>query len=156
MQGELRDIHLPDPVSWWPLAPGWYMLLILIIILIILAVYLINRWRHPSIKKMALIELTQIETDFVHHNNTHTLCSDISILLRRVAISYGTRNKEAAITGEAWLKHLNNLCGQTIFTPELSNFLLQAPYQLRPQVAVDQFIAASRQWIELLPRRKRS
>ena len=24
---QLADIHLPDPVSWWPLAPGWWMLL---------------------------------------------------------------------------------------------------------------------------------
>jgi hypothetical protein len=23
----LRDIHLPEPISWWPLAYGWWILL---------------------------------------------------------------------------------------------------------------------------------
>ena len=21
----LRDLHLPDAISWWPLAPGWWL-----------------------------------------------------------------------------------------------------------------------------------
>ncbi|MBT3527943.1 MAG: DUF4381 domain-containing protein, partial [Porticoccaceae bacterium] len=35
MQGdplaELRGIHLPDPISWWPLAPGWWVLIVIFI-----------------------------------------------------------------------------------------------------------------------------
>ena len=37
MGGQLKAIHGLDPISWWPLAPGWWIsaLLILLSILII-------------------------------------------------------------------------------------------------------------------------
>ena len=25
----LRDLHLPDAIGWWPLAPGWWVLIAL-------------------------------------------------------------------------------------------------------------------------------
>ena len=40
---KLHDIHLPDPISWWPMAPGWYALLILVFILIGLLIYVTRR-----------------------------------------------------------------------------------------------------------------
>lgn len=69
MQDELRDIHLPDPVSWWPPAPGWYGVLLLLIIFSALAWWLAKKWR-PSFKKLALLELQTIEQSFSHHHNT--------------------------------------------------------------------------------------
>jgi hypothetical protein len=29
---DLRDVHLPDPISWWPPAFGWWMIMGLLII----------------------------------------------------------------------------------------------------------------------------
>ena len=28
----LRDIQLPDAVSWWPLAMGWWLLLLVMVV----------------------------------------------------------------------------------------------------------------------------
>ena len=155
MQEELRDIHLPDPISWWPLAPGWYALALLIVLILLISGWWLYRLRHPSIKKSAMRELVRIESEYDEHSNTQQLCADISILLRRVAISYGSREHEAGITGEAWLKHLNGLCVQPIFSKKMSGFLLYAPYQQSPDIPVADFLAACNQWVEQLPRSKR-
>ena len=34
---QLRDIHLPEPISWWPLAPGWWLLIIIALALMVWA-----------------------------------------------------------------------------------------------------------------------
>lgn len=154
MQDELRDIHLPDPVSWWPPAPGWYAVLCLLILLSVLAWWLAKKWRRPSFKKLALLELQSIEQSFSRHRNTQKLCGDISILLRRVAMSYDTRDKQAGVTGKEWLTHLNTLCGQTLFDDEMADYLLFAPYKPQSELPAGKLIPAIKQWISLLPSRK--
>jgi len=27
----LKDIHLPDAITWWPLAIGWWLLIVMVI-----------------------------------------------------------------------------------------------------------------------------
>ena len=39
----LRDIALPAEIGWWPLAPGWWVLVT--IVALALAVWRIWRWR---------------------------------------------------------------------------------------------------------------
>lgn len=154
MQVELRDIHLPDPVSWWPPAPGWYGVLLILMLLLLAAAWLIIRRRHPSIKKLAMRELQHIEQAFSQHRNSQQLCSEISILLRRVAMSYDSRNNQAGVTGKEWLNHLNDLAGQPLFDVQLSGYLLFAPYQKQSTEPADKLITVTRQWILLLPERR--
>ena len=151
MQEQLRDIHLPDPVSWWPLAPGWYGVLILLLLAGVLGWWLVKQWRQPSIKKLAARELQRIELAFSQHHNTQQLCSDISVLLRRAAISYKSRDNHAGITGKSWLAYLNRLCGQPLFDQQLAEYLLLAPYQKQSTAPAEKLINVVRQWIALLP-----
>jgi hypothetical protein len=154
MQAELRDIHLPDPVSWWPPAPGWYGVAILLLALIFIAWWFMHKRHNPSLKKLATRELQQIEQAYTQHHNTQQLCSELSILLRRVAISYDSRNKHAGVTGKEWLNHLNDLCGQPLFDEQLADFLLLAPYQKQSSAPAERLISVTQQWISLLPRQK--
>jgi len=44
---QLRDIHLPEAVSWWPLAPGWWLLMVLTCLLLVGLLICLYR-RHQS------------------------------------------------------------------------------------------------------------
>ena len=30
----LRGLHFPEPISWWPLAPGWWLLLAIFLVVL--------------------------------------------------------------------------------------------------------------------------
>ncbi len=53
---ELRDIHLPEAISWWPPAPGWWFLLGSIVFIVI-AVFLFKHYqKKQALKKQVLAE----------------------------------------------------------------------------------------------------
>ena len=67
----LRDIHLPDPVSWWPMAPGWWLLFFLLVLLISLSIFFLRRrqqYRRSAVYK-AKQELDRIHNTFNLNQN---------------------------------------------------------------------------------------
>ena len=60
---QLRDIQLPEPISWWPLALGWWVLIVLAAgILGWAALLLIRRYRANLYRRQAIHKLAQINT----------------------------------------------------------------------------------------------
>ena len=59
---QLRDIRLPTDISWWPLAPGWWVLMILAALTIgWLILSLTKRYRSRLYRRQALAQLQHIE-----------------------------------------------------------------------------------------------
>ena len=62
---QLRDIHLPEAIGWWPLAPGWWLLIILVCLgLITLARLFLRRrqasaYRRQALQKLAIISANE-------------------------------------------------------------------------------------------------
>ena len=133
----LRDIHLPDAVSWFPPGPGIWMLVALAGLLLV-AIY----WfRRRTLRRAALAEYARIETRFRSHGNEHRLASDLSELVRRVAIARAdNRGDVAGLTGDAWLRYLART------TPALASqrMLLTAPYQRATGIDAEALLDACR------------
>ena len=103
----LKDIHLPDVVSWWPPAIG-YWLLLLLIIFIIAGIFFIRHLRKMNrIKKLALNEFNSIKQRYENDLDANKLVNSLSALLRRAAISCYPRTDCASLTGSNWLTWLD-------------------------------------------------
>ena len=156
---ELRDIHLPDPVSWWPLAAGWWISLLLIIALIIIAYVfipkLIKKLKHQPARKLALKEFNIIQQEYMTQKDNHRLIKSISILLRRVCMTYDTRNNSASLTGQAWADKLSSLDPQKCFSDELMTLLLTAPYQKQAPYNAEELLSQCECWFKSLPEEAR-
>lgn len=145
----LRDIHLPEPVSAWPPAPGWWLLAVTLLAAAVTAVVLWRRYkRRRAVPKAALRELARIEADFAGHNDKRRLAEALSELLRRAGLSLYPRRETAALTGERWLRWLDAHGGMDAFTREPGRALVRAPYQPDPDYDATGLIALCRQWLE--------
>ncbi len=157
---QLHDIHLPARISWWPPAPGWW-LLAAIILLAAVVLYAVHRLRNRNHwRRFALGELGRLrEQNESQQSAPRTVVSELSILLRRVAISRFPRAQVAALNGDAWLAFLDRGLGENAaFQSDAGRLLTTVPY--RPEVAIDPstlsaLFALAERWLKKLPRGKK-
>lgn len=116
---ELRDIHIPEGVSIFPPAYGWYIILLALITgLILIKIYRI--WQQKSRKKYALNVLKSLDNE-----NIIISVALISELLRRICVY---RYPQAvALSGEDWLNFIEQH-GKTKLSEQNKELLLNAPY----------------------------
>jgi len=108
----LHDIHELDPVSAWPLATGWWLLLATVTSLILLIIVL-RRWRpdwqrylpQRGWSRHAASELNLLR-ERIGRDDARTVSSELSELLRRIAIARCGRRYCAGLHGKAWLAWL--------------------------------------------------
>ncbi len=103
---QLKDIHLPFPISWWPLAPGWYILLGLTLIIVLLVILFAYRAR----KKKNFIKHLQAELTNIyqaHKDNAHEYAQRLSPLLKRIALIRFSHRKVKHLHSQAWEAFLN-------------------------------------------------
>ncbi len=135
----MADIHLPDQISWWPPAFGWWIVLIVTLLLMYLIYKVIRKKLHQGkYKKQARKELQTISHFWKKHQNLIATSSRLSVLIRRIALAnnqsgkHGTKNKRtqvASLTAQQWLLYLEQQPGLTDCSKLYKEILIQLPYQ---------------------------
>ncbi len=144
---QLRDIHLPAPIGWWPLAPGWYLLLILVLLLGGFAAIFLGRWYlNGRARRQALALLSVFQQQYQKESNREISAARISELLKRVALTYFPREKVASLQGEDWIVFLNETSKNLNFN-EVYKELLELPYQAQAEGDLDKLFHFARIWI---------
>lgn len=139
LQGALRDIHGLDPVSWWPLAPGWWLSALGTLLLLWLLVRLLRRVagrrrperapspRRPRWQRAAAGQLHDLRRT-VRRGDPKQAATLLSELLRRVAIARCGRAACAGLQGAAWLEWLSQHDPEGHDWRQHGDLLLRAPY----------------------------
>ena len=128
----IRDLHLPDAVGWWPLAPGWWLLGAFVIVLL---GWLLSRWlehrRRGAARRYALRQLDALAASYARDGDAVALGSAASELLRRTMLAYAPRSDVAGLTGEAWLEWLDRDLDRSHFVEGDGRPLVEWPYRSR-------------------------
>ena len=150
----LRDIHLPDPVSWWPPAPGWWLLLIICAV-IITAIALFKRIRKRRLlKRTVLAELEMVRKQYQENLDRIQLVKALSALMRRASISFYQRKNSASLTGNEWLQHLDKTAERKGFETGNGKILATAPYlpeKSQLDIDLDDLLALCEEWLSTQP-----
>lgn len=126
----LRDLHLPDAIGWWPLAPGWWgVIAALGVLLGYVLLRLYRQWQFNAPRRYAMQELARCEAEYLEHRNPVTLGKQLSELLRRGMLAYAPREKVAGLTGSEWLAWLDQGMPLPYFHTEGGKSLLNLPYR---------------------------
>ncbi|MQT14987.1 DUF4381 domain-containing protein [Segnochrobactrum spirostomi] len=121
----LHDIHLPQPVPFWPPAPGWWILAGLIVLALIAAA--IYEWRRrQTLGYRALRALEAIEKDSEHYRDAHAAAAASALLIRRIVVTRFGRERLAGLTGDRWQTFLSE--GKNGLPAEVSRLVAVAAY----------------------------
>lgn len=154
---QLKDIDGLDPISWWPLAIGWWAVITLVSILLCLIIwFVIKRIRfRRSWKNDALLKLAHLEKNLSDETSRETLIL-LSEYLRRIALKRFSRKECAGLKGKLWLKWLSKRDPQNFDWEQKGVLLINAPYApLKAKCELNEIvdlIQALRGWIVNIPK----
>lgn len=145
---QLKDIHLPPEASVWPLAPGWWVVVLLCMVLVGLAFIFflkrrrIQRFRRSVVGMLHDIRLPENESD------TPRFLGEVSVLLRRVAIHCYPRMDVASLSGERWLLFLDEKGDTDRFMHGVGQALAEGPYRIHTAAEAERLRQLAESWIQ--------
>ncbi len=132
----LRDIHDTLGNPWWPLAPGWWLLLALVVGIVALiwhyrrarlilpAIPLLHLgdWRWDARRELQRLRRTPRQTSLKDR------LAELSELLKRIAMARHGRAACAGLHGQAWLDWLSAHDPDGFDWRQQGQLLIRAPY----------------------------
>jgi hypothetical protein len=134
---QLKDIHLPQTVSYWPPAWPWW---VLVLTIIAACAFIIWHKKRQAWRKHAIQQLESFNWEQPNH-----AYRDVNKLLKQICI-HKIDKTSANLSGETWLNFLDSKIKQPIFMSELKPFahILDEPnIQMDPMALKD----AAKRWI---------
>ena len=144
----LRDIHLPNALSLWPLAPGYYVIILLIALISLTALLTFYYFQQNLAKREALTQLNEVLSSYERDHNHQAAILGVSMLLKRVALAYYPRENVASLHTIAWVNFLETHSKKLDFS-KVKNILIKGPYQIHYiDNSIPELFTLAKQWIK--------
>lgn len=149
---QLRDIHLPEGVNWWPLAIGWWVALVIIIAMIVLLIIkAVMQQRRKRFARYALIEL-----EGVKQNDSNDWLMQTQQIMRRASLCYFPKSQVAVMDSKHWVILLYQT-GSDIWSQQSLQLLDEGVYRNPDSIDSahkEQFLEEASLWLRNLPQLK--
>lgn len=151
---QLADIHLPEPVSFWPPAPGWWVLAVL---LIVAAIWLVRRARVVGAQRRVKAQaLREFDACYQNYSNSNDIdiqslklryVNEANSVLKRVALVHFTDSGVAGLGGLEWVDFIRKNGDSSLLTDSIAAALSHGRFQTKIDVDVDALHDFGRVWI---------
>lgn len=145
---ELRDVHLPDPISLWPPAPGWWITFGLAMMGGMVFLWILRNRRRTQARRLAMNELGAIKQYYDTHRDDQWLVQRLSTIVRRYAMATFPRTEVAGLVGVSWLQFLDRSGRTNQFTDGVGHLLSSGPYQQQAVVSPVELVQLVEHWIQ--------
>lgn len=141
----LKELALPEPVSWFPATAGWLVVGALLLAILVGLVWWRRRaWQRARYRREALVRIDAMR-------GSAEALSELPLVLRTTALAAFPRAEVAGLRGGAWLAWLNEHGG--CFDPADAESLDLLPYDPRAASklapgAMARLVDASRAWVK--------
>jgi len=154
---QLADIHLPGPVPFWPPAPGWWLLALLVIALLGWLTYkLLEARKQRQICAFALQELDKAYTAFENQQSGDPqllnearlgFLNNFNAVLRRVALWHYPKSNIASLGGRAWVDFIREKGESSLLTDEIAKALEEGRFKTHCDIDAEQLHQFGERWI---------
>jgi len=125
----LSDIVVPPPGTWWPPAPGWYVVGALLLALGALAAWrALARWCAAAYRRAALADLRRLEARAADDGQRDAALREVPALVKRTALAAFPRETVASLSGPDWLRFLDRTGHTDAFTHGRGQVLAELAY----------------------------
>jgi hypothetical protein len=149
LQAQLQDIHGAGNPGWWPPAPGWWVLAVLVLILLFLAGrFSLKKLRTRRRRRRFLAEIERLRQEFDPSQQAREYLAGVNRVFRVVAMRAFPDTACASMQGEDWVTFVRSLLPAASDTSSLS-VLAHGPYELSPSFDHQVLDEHARTWIRL-------
>lgn len=147
---ELKDIAPPPEPAWWLLPPAYLFALCSIFAITGIAWFILRYRKVNQLAKQANRDLQRIRSLYNHHQDTRQLGLELSKWLKLVSIMAFPQQHPESLTGESWLKFLDECHGGNHFSSGKGKVFGGAIYREQVDLNAHQLVELCEQWLTIV------